>query len=140
MTIACYEPPVVCPSLCPASKPIENDNNPGVCNVLGERHQCVYDLVEGCPADEWVDNGDAAKDLCTCTASGGVSCYNNCMSYDSIENVGDDSVGHQNQGHNDKKKTKKKKKEKKMMKKKRSKTNKALKKNGKARKLLRSPY
>lgn len=40
-------------------------------------------LVEGCPPCERVDNGDGAKDFCSRTTSGTVSCYNNCMRFDS---------------------------------------------------------
>ena len=148
MTIACHEPPVVCPSLCPASKPNEGDNNSGVCNALGERYQCVYDLVVGCPPDQWDKNGDGAKDFCSCTASGAVSCHNNCMGFDMIKDVGEHAIGGRpNQDHNETKKKKKKKdKKKKTMKKKKDKKkikskklSKTVKKAGKARKLLRSP-
>lgn len=135
MTISCFEPQVVCPSLCPATRPNETDNNADVCNVLGERYQCEYDLIEGCPEDSWIEDGGVAKDMCSCTGSGAVSCYDNCMRYDSIE-VGEPSIGgHPTQGHNQNKKDKKKKDKKKKTKRKNSKT----KKHGKARKLLRSP-
>ncbi|KAI2500666.1 cellular response to virus [Fragilaria crotonensis] len=148
MTIKCLEPSIVCPSVCPVSKPIDGDT---LCNI-DERYVCEYNTGV-CPIP--FDYPDA---ICTCS-SGHYACQDYCpiMSVDfgdldgppvspfvpgtpeevvtSPSAVLDDTDGGLDQSNDKKKKGKAKKKKRKKSTEKDRRDDKG---DGKTRKLLRS--